>query len=113
MIVEVDVEGGKMVVSLMDGMLPASDAFAFLDTFSGASLTLTCRDWSGDIAQQGERGVRIAEVGGSSPPISTNTLDPRRNRESGPPIGGQVGGFRLRRACPASPPISTNIPSHS
>ena len=26
----------------------------------------------GDIAQQGERGVRNAEVGGSSPPISTN-----------------------------------------
>ena len=25
----------------------------------------------GDIAQLGERGVRIAEVGGSSPPIST------------------------------------------
>ena len=26
----------------------------------------------GDIAQLGERGVRNAEVGGSSPPISTN-----------------------------------------
>ena len=28
----------------------------------------------GDIAQLGERGVRIAEVGGSSPPISTNRI---------------------------------------
>ena len=28
--------------------------------------------WNGDIAQLGERGVRNAEVGGSSPPISTN-----------------------------------------
>ena len=28
----------------------------------------------GDIAQLGERGVRIAEVGGSSPPISTKLL---------------------------------------
>jgi hypothetical protein len=27
---------------------------------------------NGDIAQLGERGVRNAEVGGSSPPISTN-----------------------------------------
>jgi hypothetical protein len=27
----------------------------------------------GDIAQLGERGVRIAEVGGSNPPISTKT----------------------------------------
>ena len=27
----------------------------------------------GDIAQLGERGVRNAEVGGSSPPISTTT----------------------------------------
>ena len=27
----------------------------------------------GDIAQLGERGVRNAEVGGSSPPISTKT----------------------------------------
>ena len=30
------------------------------------------RDNLGDIAQLGERGVRNAEVGGSSPPISTN-----------------------------------------
>ena len=28
----------------------------------------------GDIAQLGERGVRNAEVGGSSPPISTNNI---------------------------------------
>ena len=28
----------------------------------------------GDIAQLGERGVRNAEVGGSSPPISTTVL---------------------------------------
>ena len=28
--------------------------------------------YHGDIAQQGERGVRNAEVGGSIPPISTN-----------------------------------------
>ena len=28
----------------------------------------------GDIAQLGERGVRNAEVGGSSPPISTNSI---------------------------------------
>ena len=28
--------------------------------------------WLGDIAQLGERGVRNAEVGGSSPPISTS-----------------------------------------
>ena len=28
--------------------------------------------YPGDIAQLGERGVRNAEVGGSSPPISTN-----------------------------------------
>jgi hypothetical protein len=27
--------------------------------------------WNGDIAQLGERCVRIAEVGGSNPPIST------------------------------------------
>ena len=32
----------------------------------------------GDIAQLGERGVRNAEVGGSSPPISTT---PRGERE--------------------------------
>ena len=31
---------------------------------------------SGDIAQQGERGVRNAEVGGSSPPISTTMAQP-------------------------------------
>ncbi len=29
---------------------------------------------NGDIAQLGERGVRNAEVGGSSPPISTNSI---------------------------------------
>ena len=33
---------------------------------------LVTRPESGDIAQLGEHGVRIAEVGGSSPPISTN-----------------------------------------
>ena len=32
---------------------------------------LATRSESGDIAQLGEHGVRIAEVGGSSPPIST------------------------------------------
>ena len=31
-----------------------------------------CRE-CGDIAQLGERRVRIAEVGGSNPPISTNS----------------------------------------
>ena len=29
---------------------------------------------NGDIAQLGERCVRIAEVGGSNPPISTNAI---------------------------------------
>ena len=34
--------------------------------------TLKGSDERGDIAQLGERCVRIAEVGGSNPPISTN-----------------------------------------
>lgn len=39
----------------------------------------------GDIAQLGERGVRIAEVGGSNPPISTNSEAKSRGLEAGRP----------------------------
>jgi hypothetical protein len=37
----------------------------------------------GDIAQLGERGVRIAEVAGSSPAISTTIEDPGDPRNGG------------------------------
>ena len=48
----------------------------------------------GDIAQLGERGVRNAEVGGSSPPISTTNALTTLNKclfwESFPEIARQV-----------------------
>ena len=54
--------------------------------------------WRGDIAQLGERGVRNAEVGGSIPPVSTNTPDPlslapvaQRIERQRPKL--RVGGF--------------------
>jgi hypothetical protein len=37
----------------------------------------------GDMAQLGERRVRIAKVGGSNPPISTNYLDYHSIRNEG------------------------------
>ena len=46
-----------------------------LDSRTNGGLAVVLRDCYnadvGDIAQLGERRVRIAEVGGSSPPIST------------------------------------------
>ena len=52
----------------------------------------------GDIAQLGERGVRNAEVGGSSPPISTNSLfSPLPHRPFAPHRGGKFDAEAQRR----------------
>ena len=48
--------------------LPFRVDISQFDTMREALLVL---GFSGDIAQLGERCVRIAEVGGSNPPIST------------------------------------------
>ena len=62
-----------MGLALLGAALTWSEKHRYSDfrRYTGSAVCLR-----GDIAQLGERGVRIAEVGGSSPPISTSVRTP-------------------------------------
>ena len=79
-ILDVDLEAGRMTVEVLpglDGETPSPVGRGWRGRPRIAAVRagfLYLRSRSGDVAQLGERRVRNAEAGGSSPPISTTRL---------------------------------------